>query len=403
MVRKRILMVEDSAIVARIQQAQLDALHAEIQTAVNSEQALEMALSRPPDLFVVDLVMPAMDGFALCQALKADGRTAKVPLIVVTALARDAKDRALSAGADDFMRKPPDADELRVRLRAGERIVRLEQTLAEQNRTLREAQAGLVQAEKLASLGRLAAGMAHEINNPLAYVTNNLAVLRRDAGAALDALALYRLGRAADAARLEEEADLEFFRANLPRLADKTLEGLQRVRDIVGNLRDFARLDEAEFKEADVNEAVRSTVKVLAHEAGKNRLRVGTDLQPLPAVLCHPGKLNQVLLNLLLNAVDACGPGGAVTVRSRPEDGRGVVVEVADDGCGIKPEHLPRLFEPFFTTKPLGQGTGLGLATAFGIVRDHGGSIEVDSAPGRGSTFRVRLPLRPPHAPRSPA
>src|SRR5207247_363638 len=110
-------------------------------------------------------------------------------------------------------------------------------------------------------------------------------------------------------------------------------------------------------------------------------------------------KVNQVFLNLLVNAVQACASGGSVAVRSREEPGRGVVFEVQDDGCGIKPEHLPRLFEPFFTTKPVGQGTGLGLAVSFGIVRDHGGSIEVDSAVGRGSTFRVRLPLRPPRSP----
>jgi signal transduction histidine kinase len=301
----------------------------------------------------------------------------------------------MEAGADDFVTKPFDGEELRVRLRQGERIVKLEHSLAAQNQALREAQAALVASEKLASLGRLAAGLAHEINNPLAYVVNNLVVLRRDMTDALAVLDAYRQGRAAEAARQEEEMDLAYFRDNLGRTCDKSLEGLQRVRDIVKNLRDFARLDEAEFKDADLNAALASAVEVLRHEIKMKDVRLETCPGPLPPVLCHPGKINQVFLNLLINAVEASPPGATVTARTRAE-GDGVVVEIEDHGCGIKPEHRPRLFEPFFTTKPVGQGMGLGLPVSFGIVRDHGGSIEVESEVGRGSTFRVRLPLRPP-------
>jgi signal transduction histidine kinase len=174
------------------------------------------------------------------------------------------------------------------------------------------------------------------------------------------------------------------------------------VRNIVSNLRDFARLDEAELKDADLNAAFESAVEVLGHEIRHKQIRLERDLRPLPPVLCHPGKINQVFLNLIVNAVQACEPGGTVTLRSRAEDGR-VVAEVEDNGCGIAPEHRPRLFEPFFTTRPIGQGTGLGLAVSFGIVRDHGGAIEVESTVGRGSTFRVRLPLRPPLPPANEA
>jgi signal transduction histidine kinase len=214
----------------------------------------------------------------------------------------------------------------------------------------------------------------------------------------------------AEAARLEEEMDLAYFREHLERMCDKSLQGLQRVRDIVRNLRDFAHLDEAEFKEADLNAALESAIEILRHEIKTRGLQLQEQLHPLPPLLCHPGKINQVFLNLLANAVQACETGGTITVRSRLDprssildprsseilDSRqGVVIEVEDTGCGIKPEHLPRIFEPFFTTKPVGQGTGLGLAVSFGIVRDHGGTIEVESSPGRGSTFRVRLPLHP--------
>jgi signal transduction histidine kinase len=310
--------------------------------------------------------------------------------------------QGMEAGADSFLTKPFDREELRVHIQAGERIIRLEHTLAEQNRALREAQAALIQSEKLASLGQLAAGVAHEINNPVAYVTNNLAVLDRDVTAALGVLDAYRRGLddlarvrpdlAAAAARLEENIDLAYVRDNLPRLFEKSQGGLQRVRDIVRNLCNFARLDEGESKEVDLRSAVESTLEIIAHELKARGVEVRTDFPSLPPVVCHPGQVNQVFLNILMNAVQACAPGGWVAVRTRLEPGDLVVVEVEDNGCGIRPEHLPHLFEPFFTTKPVGQGTGLGLSVSYGIVRDHGGSIEVNSAPGRGSVFRVRLP-----------
>jgi two-component system, NtrC family, sensor kinase len=238
--------------------------------------------------------------------------------------------------------------------------------------------------------------MAHEINNPIAYVGNNVAVLRRDMLEALAILDAYREGRRDEAVRLEQVMDFPFFRASIHRLCDTSLEGLQRVRDIVANLRDFAHLDEAEFKDADLNAALASAIQVLRHAINTKEIRMETHLDPLPLLPCHPAKLNQVFLNLLSNAIQACSLGGRIEARSRFEHDKGIVIEIADTGSGIKPEHLPRLFEPFFTTKPVGQGTGLGLAVSFGIVREHGGTIEVESKEGLGSTFRVRLPLRAP-------
>jgi signal transduction histidine kinase len=169
------------------------------------------------------------------------------------------------------------------------------------------------------------------------------------------------------------------------------------VRDIVGNLRDFAQLDEAEFKEVDLNMALRSTVEIARHELKKKDIRLETSFQELPPVLCHPSKINQVFLNLLINAVQACQPGGVITLRTRAAPGEAVEVEVEDNGCGISADHLPHLFEPFFTTKPVGQGMGLGLSVSYGIIRDHSGTIEVESTPGRGTLFRVRLLFQPPH------
>jgi signal transduction histidine kinase len=293
--------------------------------------------------------------------------------------------------------------------RVAERTRELAQANAELAREIAErkrTEAALIQSEKLASLGQLAAGMAHEINNPIAYVTNNLTVLRRDMLAAMSVLNTYREGHdslagvapdlAAAVTRLEADIDLAYIQENFVRDFDTSLQGLQRVRDIVGNLRDFARLDEAEFKEVDLNAALRSTVEMARYELKKKDLRLETDCQALPPVLCHPGKINQVFLNLLVNAVQACAPGGVITLRTHTAPGAAVEVEVIDNGCGISADHVAHIFEPFFTTKPVGQGMGLGLSVSYGIIRDHGGSIEVESTPGRGSLFRVRLPLQPP-------
>jgi len=363
-------------------------------------------------LVLSDWVMPQMDGLELIRHIRACPNGAFTYIILLTA--RTQKQdviEGLEAGANDFVTKPFDRGELRVRVRAGERIVELERALAAQNRALREAQAALVQTEKLASLGQLAAGMAHEINNPIAYVANNLAVLRRDVPATLHVLDKYRAGReqlrsvapeiVTEAERLEADIDLPYIRASLPRLFERSLEGLKRVRDIVKNLRDFARLDEAEFKEADLNAALQATLEIASHEIKDKSIDLRTHFAELPPVLCHPGKINQVFLNVLLNAIQASQPGGTIEVQTRPDDTAadgGVVIEVRDSGCGIKPEHLSHIFDPFFTTKPVGQGTGLGLSVSYGIIRDHGGSIEVESEVGRGTLFRIRLPLRPSSA-----
>jgi signal transduction histidine kinase len=390
----KVLIAEDEPVSRRLLQGHLERWGHQVAAASDGGEAWRLFEAGSYPLVISDWMMPELDGPELIRRIRACPRPGYVYIILLTG--RSQKEdvvQGMEAGANDFVTKPFDREELRVRLRAGERIIQLEHTLAQQNQALRETQAALVQHEKLASLGRLAAGMAHELNNPVAYVTNNLVVLRRDMQAALDALTAYRQGHTAEAARLEADADLAYFQANFARTCEKSLEGLHRVRDVVMNLRDFARLDEAEFKEADLNAALASTLELLRHEAATRDVRLQTHFEPLPAVLCHPGKINQVFFNLLLNAVQACDRGGSVAVRTRVEGEKGVVVEIQDDGCGIKPEHRARLFEPFFTTKPVGQGTGLGLSVGFGIVRDHGGSIEVETEVGRGSTFRVRLPL----------
>lgn len=264
-----------------------------------------------------------------------------------------------------------------------------------------EAQHQLLQSEKMAAIGQLAAGVAHEINNPVGFVNSNLGTLKNYIN---NLLALIEAHEAVDAgadrsllAAARQAADLDFLRDDLPSLLLESQDGLNRVTKIVQDLKDFSRVDQAERQLANLNEALESTLNVVWNEI-KYKAEVIRQLGNIPEVECVPAQINQVFMNLLVNAAHAIEQRGTITLRSGCEGGE-VWFEIADTGKGITPEVRNRIFEPFYTTKPVGQGTGLGLSISYDIiVKKHGGRIDVESEPGRGTTFRICLPLRPPTA-----
>ncbi len=268
------------------------------------------------------------------------------------------------------------------------------------NLRLQQAQMQLVQSEKMASIGVLAAGVAHEINNPVSFVNSNLVTLRQYASDLLKLIAAYeRADEVLAAAAPQQLAAIErgkqaiglaAMREDVEDLGDETAEGLARVTKIVHDLRDFAHAGEHEWQFADLHAGIDSTLNIARHEL-KHKVDVVRAYGELPQVECLPSQLNQVFMNLFINAAHAVTERGELRIRSGAE-ADGVWIEVEDTGCGIAPENLQRIFEPFFTTKPVGQGTGLGLALSYTIVQKHKGRLEVTSTLGKGSTFRIWLP-----------
>ncbi|MBU6200093.1 MAG: sensor histidine kinase [Xanthomonadaceae bacterium] len=273
------------------------------------------------------------------------------------------------------------------------------------NEHLRSIEAQLLQADKMASIGQLAAGVAHEINNPIGYIHSNLATLNEYVRNMLQLISTYESllrqsipdsdARHAEIALLKEQVDYDFLVRDLPNLLSESREGTERVRKIVQDLRDFSRAGSTEeWTLADLQQGLDSTLNIVWNDL-KYKCEVLRQYDEIPRVECLPSQLNQVFLNILVNAGHAIESRGSITIATCCE-GENVVVAISDSGCGISPDHLDRIFDPFFTTKPVGQGTGLGLSLSYGIVRKHGGRIEVQSTPGVGTTFRIVLPQRQP-------
>ncbi|SDJ31178.1 two-component system, NtrC family, sensor kinase [Paraburkholderia steynii] len=263
---------------------------------------------------------------------------------------------------------------------------------------LADAHMKLLQSEKLASIGQLAAGVAHEINNPIGFVNSNLGTLKTWMNSLLEFVALMEStlasldpGTRARVDKARRDADIDYLREDIGALIDESIEGTTRVRRIVQDLRDFSRAGSEEWGLVDLHAGLEATLNVVRNEM-KYKADIVKDYGDLPLVECMPSQINQVLMNLLVNATQAIPERGTIAIRTR-RDGDGVAVVIADTGTGMSADVLAKIFAPFFTTKPVGQGTGLGLSVSYGIVEKHRGKISVESTPGEGACFIVWLPL----------
>lgn len=381
--RHRVLVVEDNA---DMRTFVADCLSADfvVRTAVDGDDAWRKIREDPPDLVVSDIMMPNRNGYELCELVKRSPDYQHVPIIFLTSKAEiDMKVEGFQKGADDYLTKPFNPRELTARARNMIKIRSLEKQIQEENlklqaalKELKDTQSQLVHSEKMASLGMLSAGLVHEINNPLNAALSSLNTLAR----------LLNTSDRSEAATAGNQSE------KILRAVQRALLGLKRCEEIVTGLRRFARKDVEGIREDDLHDGLEATLVLLPRESGKE-ISVHRDYRLARKVPCNLAQLNQVFMNLLVNASQAIQEKGDIWVRTE-QIGSEAVVTVEDNGCGIPPEKLSRIFEPFFTTKEVGQGTGLGLSISHRIVEEHGGRIEVKSTPGKGSLFRIFLPMQ---------
>ena len=284
-----------------------------------------------------------------------------------------------------------------------ERTAELKQTIVD----LQNTQSQLLQSEKMASIGQLAAGVAHEINNPVGFVKSNLGTMseyREDLARLLDQHKLIEttsinekdgpIRKALEnIEKVKEEIDFDFIMEDFPKVIEESIDGMERVTKIVSDLKDFAYVDKTELEHADINEGIKSTLSIVWNEL-KYKAEVIKDLGDIPLIECYPQRLNQVFMNILVNAAHAIEKKGTIRVSTRADDGH-VEIRISDTGKGIPPEVMPKIFDPFFTTKEVGKGTGLGLNMAYNIIEKHKGTIDVESEVGKGTTFIIRLQIEP--------
>ncbi len=418
----RIVIADDDPSVLALYKKLLEGAGHTVLTAANGKEAFDVAMREGPDILLTDWEMPIMSGVELCRRVRASILNTAIYIILFTV--REERSQivtGLDAGADDYLIKPCNHEELLARIRTGERVLELlrqqhEHAMAletakskaeEALRELEQAHSQLLQADKMASIGQLAAGVAHEINNPIGFISSNLNSLghyvkdlRRVLEAHEDLMSLCIRSPSTAPMKVEEvealrkEVGVDYIMSDIEDLITESVEGTHRVRQIVADLRDFSHVDSPDVSEENINQLLDKTINVAWNEL-KYKTEVVREYGQIPAIPCYGGKLGQVFLNLLVNAAQAIEERGTITIRTGQGDGH-IWVEVSDTGRGIPSENLKRIFDPFFTTKGVGNGTGMGLHLAYKIVEAHGGHIGAESAVGKGTEFRIELPVAGP-------
>src|SRR3989440_8143723 len=407
---RRLLIVDDEEAVRNLFAAYLEETYT-CKTAGDAQEALDMLAREPYALVLSDMQMPGLGGIELLR--KIVERYPETAVIMISGVDRTQRViDAIRVGASDYLIKPCELDVLAFSIeRALERRMLLRNArrykkdlelrnaeLAQQKGELVRLQAQMVQSAKMASLGLLAAGVAHELNNPAGFIYSNVDVLRQYVERLERCLFAYDEMNlpnkdAARIAKIKTEIDYDNIVDDLGSILSDCHLGAERIRDVVQNLRLFSRLDESEIKQVDLNEGIEATVRLLSRYYKSGRITLQRDYGELPLVNCYAAQLNQVWMNLLVNAAQAIGDDyGTVRIQTS-SNGKTISVSVTDSGKGISPENLKKIFDPFFTTKPVGEGTGLGLSISHGIVEKHRGTIAVGNIPEEGATFTITLPV----------
>jgi signal transduction histidine kinase len=432
-----VLIVDDNPTNLGVLSDVLDRAGWSVSAVKSGVKALERIQFIRPDLILLDVMMPEMDGFETCQRLKAMPDMQHIPIIFMTALS-DVSDKVkgFELGAVDYITKPFQQAEVIARAQTHLKLYRLQQEVQQYNadleaqvqhrtqeletviETLKSTQLQLVQTEKMSSLGQLVAGIAHEINNPVNFIHGNLAHAESYMQQMLEAIAIYRplahdiaakVG-VNDALMAIDEDELDFTQEDFPKLLQSMRTGTTRIRDIVSGLRTFSRIDESPCKEIDLHESIDSTLIILRSRLKSKgeypEVEVVRNYGDLAPIECYSGELNQVFMNIFGNAIDAIQERyhaqlvgaiqpsvGRIEITTQLGEAQTVRITVTDNGIGMSDATRNKIFEPFFTTKHVGKGTGLGLALAYAIVTEkHQGELICTSEVGQGTRFEICLP-----------